>query len=211
MDNKDFISQLAKDLKPVKVLLSSEKRTFIWIFSNLIFTASLMFIFSPIESSSWQRFSNPLFVFESVIMFLAIIALTYQALLSIIPGSYDQKNQLRLSYPFILWLFYFIFKIIFNIELSDDIHRDKCAMQVIYFSFLPMIQFIYFFHKGVLFESNRTFLLASSAASLFGAWLMNVFCNSSPIHHLFAHYLPATLFIFIYMGIYKKVFRNNHL
>lgn len=205
MDNKDLISQLSNDLKPVKVLLSSEKRTFIWIITNLVLTATLMAIFAPIDQHTWMRFSSVTFVIENLLAFVAITSLAYQALLSIIPGSYDPKTQSRWSYPIIIYFIFFLIKFIFNIEVVDEVHRHQCPLQVIAFSFLPVVQMIFLLRKGFFFESNKSFLLASSSSGLYGAWLMNMLCFNNPIHNLILHFIPSIIIIFIYSYSVKKI------
>ena len=79
MDNQnlDFINKIVSNHGPVKVLLSAEKRSLIWLTLHTLIVAGIMYLIQPFRSTLILDFSNPYFILEIIAIITGIIILTY--------------------------------------------------------------------------------------------------------------------------------------
>lgn len=197
MQTQDLISNLTKDLRPVKVIRRPVISSIIWLFGVVIYVALLAMIIGLRPDLS-EKLNDGLYISELVIVALASATSLFAANFLSVPDSYQKDWIKRLALmPFILLSLFLAVQLIspellqFSSYISETASTYECAFDMLVFSILPLIALLIAVRKGATTQSlwcSAMIALAGVNISYFSLRIIEP--NDMATHLVFWHYLP---------------------
>lgn len=189
---KQFIDKLSKDLRPINVNWSPEKRFIVWLVFNSILTLVIMYAigeFSVFEQLSHYR------IIDFILGAIAICSVGYFGFLGIVPGAVKKKQLFFAIIPFLSMFIFFGVLTLMDIPIVGmGKKRFHCNAEILALSVIPSLQYMYFLIKDKELIQKMSLILAGISSSLFPAFIMNYICYPSHSHIIKHHLIPTALF-----------------
>lgn len=205
----DFISGLARDLKPVKKLPPVKWRTLWFILSQIIVIPLVMKAYSSLQLSDfhWDSLEHdPFFISQIILMFDSLISSVVVGLVSILPGRYKPEYLWVPIISIILLIASITVNYLSLSHIHTD-HRSMCMVEVSLLGFIPFFFMLKMVKKGFFISENTTLFLGAFASALFPTIIMHFTCSTHPTHVFVFHFIPLFLFAFLAPKIYLKFFK----
>lgn len=201
-----LINQLTAQLRPVKIIRFSSRDFFKVFFAGLISLSSAIFILGLRADFSDQTLSSR-FVVESVLLVLLGIA----SILATITLSVPSLVAKKIYKPLLVLCFLALSTFISSFLTSPDPfifsgYGLSCVIEIMAIGLLPAITLFYLIRPAAPLQREVVGALAAISGISFGLFAAQITCiDSTPLHILFWHIIPA--FIFIYLGalVSKKI------
>ncbi len=195
METQDFIAGLTHEVaRPVKAACPW---TMFGIWSGVTFTTVIiMTAILGLRVDISDRLTEPLFVFEAVLLLLLVLSAGISAFWHAFP-DFRQQNW-ALHVPFALLVLYaglLLFRALWpaaTAEALDNVHSGlDCALCITLFAPLPAGLMLWQIRRGATVMPQRTGLLALLVAGSVGHLLLKfVEANDGVLHLLTYHLLP---------------------
>lgn len=193
---KEFIQELATDLKPAPSLLSPPLRGALWFYVSLALVGGAMYAIQPFRESALTDLTSPRFVIETLLPLIALFSLGLLAFLLAIPGVFVSKAWQILAFvPFVLFVGSVSLGLFTSASLEPSMvgKRPFCFYEVLGLSWIAVLVMIVLLRRAFVFQKIQTGVMVGLASAAIPMTLMQVACMYVPDHILGHHILPALL------------------
>lgn len=198
MNRQDsLIDSLACDLTPVRTVKSIDALALSWLLLSAIYVVAVTHMLGPVrENATLQLISEPRFLMESLLGFMAITTTALAAFRGAVPGA-ARKPLVTLSIVLmILWMAnYAIGLVAPTLEPSMLGKRDHCFMETLLYALPPMLAALYLVRRLYPLKPIQTAIGFSLAAGMLPALYMQIACMYVPEHILKFHIIPGIMVV----------------
>jgi hypothetical protein len=197
VNTKDLITNLSEQLTPISPL----KKPRYWIIQFVVFTliyCTFIQFFLGFRSDISQKFSEPLFAAEIILMILLAFSCLLSSSLMLYPDNYQKPYLLRL--PYVIFSFVVAFFIAgFFLQNDSSVltsgHDIECSIAIAAISTVPSFYLFYVLRKGSNINSFKAGALATISASIIGCIALRICEPTDSIAHIIIwHHLPILIF-----------------
>lgn len=191
MKSEELISNLSKNLKPVRPIHSSNK-SFIII---MIFSLLSVFLYVYIKSSMLKYIHIPEFIYEDGIIIFNLALTLFLLLRESMPGKLVKKKYYYLPLLLqIIWLISLFIRFFLEKDTGKELEYvyHDCITDTIFMSFASILLIILIVNRRIPFRKELLgfwiFLVCSSASAIG----VSILCPDEGSTHLFIfHFLPV--------------------
>ncbi|MFZ4763086.1 MAG: NrsF family protein [Alphaproteobacteria bacterium] len=212
-DTQDFISQLALNVKPTRLLPSPA--SLIWVLGAilLIYGVGMSWVLQW-RGDLLAQLQRPFFIAELVVLFVAAIVNLVAAAYLCFPDQYQRSGftkialLLALAAPVIvLGQLFLPVDVRMILPVGEEVHKMECALCIAAVSALPSALLVGVLRRGASVKPNFSAFHSVIAATCVGCLSLRLAeANDSIPHLLLWHYVPTFLFAAIGGVLGKKLF-----
>jgi hypothetical protein len=197
MTTENLISQLSKNVGPVKPLPPTWRRTFNLLVTMLV-GSGLVFVLFSIRHNLHEAFFTAQFLIGFLILIMSWFVATYSLSISQLPTR-DNKKHLIVGFILVLVLT-FVYLVNGLLSPSESFQEGfafggvKCSLDILFLSLLPIIALTFILRKSAPTNYLLSGLNMALCCGALGAFLLQFSCPSEdPAHLLLWHlFVPIT-------------------
>jgi hypothetical protein len=210
MNTEDLIKSLCKE-GAKKPLDSPFAQLGIWLAISLIYVSTLGMLFG-FRSDLSVKFSEPLFIFEILLLLFIGLSSGFTALCFSRPDCHQKPHIQYIPFTllFMLALFFISFQpfCMRTLTSTSETGRFDCAYMIFALSLIPLASIFIVVKQGATTKILFTSFFASISAGTLAYLSMRVIEQNDDIFHLLLwHVTPVMLISFIGSIIGKKFFK----
>ena len=192
---QDLIDELVNDLRPVRRPGKVGREALLCLIAATLWSVVIVLVTGPLRPGALENLAaHPLFVAETLLAALAIVALGVAALRSAIPG--EPRTALRFLWllPVAAWVTVYIVELEYPPGWVSKLGgRYECSWQVALFSLPAFALFLWSARRLFPLRPRSTGFLAGAAAAAIPGALMQFACMYVPEHILVHHIAPVAI------------------
>lgn len=207
MSPDKIISQLAKDLKPVKVLKYNTK-DYLLVFAAGVFSVLASIAIAGLRLDLSQIISSPRFILETIVLIGLAILSTLAAFHLSIPSTNSHFSSRIVIFNLFAWLGFLLYFLIATPEASAG-WGISCAKEVTIDTLIPAIVLFLIIKRGASLNRAASGWLVLTSAAAYGALATQFTCSSDdPLHILVWHALPVIILGFLGVALGKFLIKK---
>lgn len=198
-----LISNLSRDLKPVKPLPDLNKLGIAWYLSGAIYVIVVTQLFGPIRPGALtQLATEPRFLLETMLGVAATLWISLLAFRSSVPAALSRQFAVAGLVLLALWLVQYVIGV-FSPALKPSTlgARHHCYLETMLYGLPMILAGLYFVRRLHPLRPVRTAMSIGLAAGMLPALYMQIACMYDPIHILTFHIFPGLLMVAASIGI----------
>jgi hypothetical protein len=191
-----LINDLVGDLRPVKRPGKIGLGVGLWLALSTAYSAVVLLATGPMRAGALHDLVvYPAFAGETVLAAAAILATTYAAVRSAIPGKPRPRRYLLWALvPLAAWAAVYVAGLWYPAHpISELGNRDYCIWQAVLFSLPPLALMLWVVRRQFPLWPRTTAMLAGAAAAAIPAEMMQFACKYVPSHILTHHLAPILI------------------
>ncbi|MGA8205002.1 MAG: NrsF family protein [Woeseiaceae bacterium] len=195
MKRQDLIDDLANDLRPVRRPGKVGRAALLCLLVATLWSVVIVLATGPLRPGALRDLAaHPLFIAETVLAALAIVALGVAVMRSAIPGEPRMSLRLLWLLPVAAWVAVYVAELANSPAWVSNLGgRYECHWQVALFSLPAFALFLWSARRLFPLRPRSTGFLAGAAAAAIPAALMQFACMYVPEHILVHHIAPVGL------------------
>jgi hypothetical protein len=192
---KDLIDDLVNDLRPVRRPGTVSGAVLLCLITATLWSVVIVLATGPLRPGALRDLAtHPLFIAETGLAALAIVALGVAALRSAIPGKPRMALWFLWLLPVTAWVTVYIVELAYPPAWVSNLGgRYECSWQVALFSLPAFALFLWGARRFYPLRPRSTGFLAAAAAAAIPGALMQFACLYVPEHILLHHLLPVAI------------------
>jgi len=198
-----LISDLSRDLAPVKLPPSLNKLSVVWFVLSAIYVIAITQMFGPIRPGALtQLVTAPRFLLETMLGVVAILWIGLLAFRSSVPAALSKRFAVTGIVLLGLWLVQYVIGL-FSPALNPSTlgARSHCWLETMLYAVPVILAGLYFVRQFFPLRPVRTAMSIGLVAGMLPALYMQIACMYDPVHILLAHILPGLLMVGVGAGI----------
>ncbi len=210
MKTSELIAKLSEETKPIK----TTKTPFYWV-KNFILALVIYYVFAQVflgfRSDIAQKFSQPLFIAEILLILALLVSSVVAVVLMLYPDNYQKSYLLKIPFAMALFLailFCVEFLLLKPAETGEGEHSFQCSLCIASFAVIPTIAFFYILRQGANINHFSAAIFSIIAASTIGCLALRMSEQNDSIVHLITwHYFPIIVFSLLGAALSKNFFK----
>lgn len=203
---RTLISNLSRDLAPVKPLPNINKLGIAWFLLSAVYVVVVTHIFGPIRQGALtQLVTEPRFLMETMLGVAAILWTSLLAFRSSVPAALSNQFAVTGAVLLVLWLAQYVIGIFSPaLEPSTLGERHHCYLETMFYALPVILAGLYCVRRFYPLRPVRTAMSIGLVSGMLPALYMQLACMYDPIHILAFHILPGLLMVAAGAGIAAK-------
>lgn len=192
-DRDALIASLSTDLDTVQPVTHITGRAISWLILSTLWVVAVTHLLGPLRPNALSQLSSePRFLLENLLGFLAIAWLCLLAFRAAIPGVLSRRfATIGAVLMALWWTSYLIGLVSPSLEPSMLGKRPHCFVETMIYALPPILLGLLMIRRLYPLSPVRNAMMVSLAAGMLPALYMQLACMYEPTHILLFHILPG--------------------